>query len=243
MSFILANVQCKPGLVGIFCLCTLMALPASVLRADEQLMLFPVESVSDSQLENDKTLERYSHVGRGHYTPLPLRKLNEKRVNKFETSFEECAPGRNSVSNERSIFGAVGDGTSNNAMGVNMRVHYPVYDLVFRLYEGEKEISPSDLESFRLGLMNNRIPAIWGGWRHNGMLYKVTAMTAQNHNLGNFDLFKMEIQNPTDQPLPNLLVAALDGSPDMRLEDRVIRGLGSAHCFLSKIRLPTFSLC
>ena len=65
--------------------------------------------------------------------------------------------------------------------------------------DGGKEIMPDSLDSFRLGLVNNRLPAIWGGWRHGELLYKVSVMTVPDETNGNFDLYKLEIQNPTDQ--------------------------------------------
>jgi len=45
-------------------------------------------------------LRRLSAVGRGRYVPLPLKKPDDQHINTFETNFEECAPGRNSGSNE-----------------------------------------------------------------------------------------------------------------------------------------------
>ena len=36
-------------------------------------------------------LQRLSKVGRGHYLPQRLKRLDEQHVDKFETSFEECA--------------------------------------------------------------------------------------------------------------------------------------------------------
>ena len=45
-------------------------------------------------------LQRLSKVGRGRCVPQRLKRPDEQRVDKFETSFEECAPGRNSAANE-----------------------------------------------------------------------------------------------------------------------------------------------
>ena len=53
-------------------------------------------------------------------------------------------------------------------------------------------------------------------------------MTVPDEKNGNFDLYKLEIQNPTDKPAASKLAAVLEGPPDMRLEDGVVRGLGDA---------------
>ena len=66
--------------------------------------------------------------GRGHYVPLRLKRLDEKHVDKFETSFEECAPGRNSAANEWSAFGAIGN-MDFNCMGRELWVRYPAFEL------------------------------------------------------------------------------------------------------------------
>jgi hypothetical protein len=184
-------------------------------------MIYPVEPVR--QKKNDS--EWSSKVGRGQYVPQRLKRLDEKHINKFETSFEECAPGRNSGANEWSAFGAIGN-MDFNAMGRDLWVRYPAFDLKFRL-QGEKSIiEPGELDSFRVGLVNNRLPAIWGGWQHAGLLYKVSAMTVPSPQCGNFDLYKLEIQNPTAGPLPSKLFVGVDGPPDMKLTDGVLRGLG-----------------
>lgn len=163
----------------------------------------------------------------GVYIPQRLKRADEKHVDRFETSFEECAPGRNSAANEWSAFGIEGD-KDFNAMGRDLHVRYPVFDLVFRLFEGEKEIKPDTDDSFRLGLMNNRIPAIWGSWIHDGLHYTVTVMTVPGGELGNYDLYKLSIQNPTESPKPSNLFAVVEGPPDVRLEEGVVRGLGGA---------------
>jgi hypothetical protein len=98
-------------------------------------------------------------------------------------------------------------------MGRELWVRYPAFDLEFRMQDGGSVIEPGQLESFRLGLVNNRLPAIWGGWQHGGLLYKVSVMTVPNPQCGNFDLYKLEIQNPTAQPLPGQLLVAVDGPP------------------------------
>ena len=107
-------------------------------------------------------------------------------------------PGRNSGANEWSAFGAIGN-MDFNAMGRELWVRYPAFEIEFRLQDGGSVIEPGQLESFRLGLVNNRLPAIWGGWQHGGLLYKVSVMTVPSPQCGNFDLYKLEVQNPTDQ--------------------------------------------
>ena len=115
-----------------------------------------------------------------------------------------------------------------NAIGRDMHVRYPAFDLVFRLDDGQHEIKPDSLASFRLGLVDQRLPAIWGGWQHNGLLYKVSVMTIPSAEQGNFDLYKLQIQNPTSAPIPSQLAATIEGPPDMRVEEGVVRGLGDA---------------
>jgi hypothetical protein len=189
---------------------------------------FHVTAQDTQARRKEMALKALSEAGRGSYVPQRLKKADEKRVDKFEASFEECAPGRNSGANEWSAFGVDSGNKDFNCMGREMMVRYPVFDLVFRLYDGDKEIKPGESDSFRLGLMDNRIPAIWGGWQHEELLYKVTAMTVPSPEQGNFDLFKMQIQNPTSGPLTSKLAAGLDGPPDMRLEQGVVRGQGGA---------------
>ena len=130
--------------------------------------------------------------------PSKLPDYAAKHIERFDTSFEECAPGRNSGANEWSAFGAIGD-RDFNCMGREMYVRYPLYDLGFRIVDGGKEVMPDSLDTFRLGLVNNRLPAIWGGWRHGDLLYKVSVMTVPDEKNGNFDLYKLEVQNPTDK--------------------------------------------
>jgi hypothetical protein len=191
-------------------------------------MIYPVESQRDRPTSTDKAaaeLQRLSRIGRGQYVPQRLKRLDEKHVDKFETCFEECAPGRNSGANEWSAFGAIGN-MDFNAMGRELWVRYPAFDLKFRLQDGKTVVEPGQLESFRLGLVNNRLPAIWGGWQHGGLLYKVSAMTVPSPECGNFDLYKLEVQNPTAAPLPSKLLVDVDGPPDMQLTDGILRGLG-----------------
>ena len=76
---------------------------------------------------------------------------------------------------------------------------------------------PDSLDTFRLGLVERRLPAIWGGWRHGDLLYKVSVMTVPDETNGNFDLYKLEVQNPTDKAQPSTLAAILEGPPDLRL--------------------------
>lgn len=192
--------------------------------------------------------ERLSRIGTGHYVPTKLPANTAKHVERFDTSFEECAPGRNSGANEWSAFGTIGD-RDFNCMGREMYVRYPLYDLGFRILDGGKEVMPDSFESFRLGLVNNRLPAIWGGWRYGDLLYKVSVMTVPDAKNGNFDLYKLEIQNPTDKPLPSKLAAVLEGPPDMRLEEGVVRGLGDAAFLLADqpseqaLKLRDWGLC
>ncbi len=135
----------------------------------------------------------------------------------------KCAPGRNSGANEWSAFGAIGN-MDFNCMGRELWVRYPAFDLTFRLYDGDREIRPGQLKSFRLGLVENRMPGIWGGWQHEGLFYKVSVMTIPSADLGNFDLYKLQVQNPGGEPKTSKLVAGIDGPPDLRLEEGVVRG-------------------
>jgi hypothetical protein len=182
-----------------------------------------------------------SRLGTGHYLPSQLPDYTAQHIERFDTSFEECAPGRNSNANEWSAFGAIGD-RDFNCMGREMYVRYPLYDLCFRIVDGPSSLSPFDgeravrgkegmpdsLDTFRLGLVEGRLPAIWGGWRYGDLLYKVSVMTVPDEKNGNFDLYKLEVQNPTDNAQPSKLAAILEGPPDMRLGDGVVRGLGEA---------------
>ena len=161
------------------------------------------------------------------YVPQRLKNRDEKHVDRFETSFEECMPGRNSAANEWSAFGIDGD-RDFNAMGRDLHVRYPVFDLVFRILDGDKETKPDTLDSFRIGLMNNRLPAIWGAWIHDGLYYRVTVMTIPGGGLGNYDLYKLQVQNPTTSVLSSKLAAVVEGPPDVRKDDDVVRGLGDA---------------
>ena len=65
---------------------------------------FGADDLPGRAAESETDLQRLSKVGRGQYVPLRLKRLDEKHVYKFETSFEECAPGRNSGANEWSAF-------------------------------------------------------------------------------------------------------------------------------------------
>src|ERR1039458_8495649 len=71
--------------------------------------------------------ERLSRIGTGHYVPSKLPAWAAKHVERFDTSFEECAPGRNSNANEWSAFGAIGD-RDFNCIGRDMYVRYAVLD-------------------------------------------------------------------------------------------------------------------
>ena len=93
---------------------------------------------------------------------------------------------------------------------------------------GSRRSSRIRLDSFRLGLVDRRLPAIWGGWQYDGLLYKVSVMTVPSAEHGNFDLYKLQVQNRTSEPSPSQLAATIEGPPDMRLDDGVVRGLGDA---------------
>ncbi|HIJ64609.1 MAG TPA: hypothetical protein HPP77_01555 [Candidatus Hydrogenedentes bacterium] len=186
-----------------------------------------VAPVSISHAEQEE-LGALSRIGKGGYVPLRLKRFDGKRTETFDTSFEECAPGRNSAANEWSAFGAPSGNMDFNAMGRNLRVRYPIFDLVFRVYDGDAEIKPDTLDSFRLGLVENRYPAIWGGWQYDGLVYRVSVRTVPSDEHGNYDLYKLEVQNPTAQAVSSKLAVGFDGPPDMRVEDGVVRGLGDA---------------
>ena len=192
--------------------------------------------------------QRLARIGTGHYAPSKLPADTARPVERFDTSFEECAPGRNSNANEWSAFGAIGD-RDFNCMGRELYVRYPLYDLAFRLIDGDHEIPPGSLDTFRLGLVNNRLPAIWGGWQRDGLLYKVSVLTVPDNQNGNFDLYKLQVQNPTGKPLTSKLAAILEGPPDMRLKDGVVRGLGDAPFLIAdepaeqRLQLRDWGLC
>jgi hypothetical protein len=190
--------------------------------------LHDVAAVDLARERKRRELEHLSSVGRGAYTPLPLRDEHDRHVATFHTSFEECAPGRNSAANEWSAFGAIGD-RDFNAMGRDMRVRYPAFDLVFRLGTADDELAPDSRPDFCLGLVQGRMPAIQGSWTYAGLAYTVAAMTVPDPVLGNYDLFRLEVTNPGDRPLPGSLIAGIDGAPDLRLgADAVVRALGDA---------------
>jgi hypothetical protein len=80
-------------------------------------------------------------------------------------------------------------------------------------------------------------------------LYKVSVMTIPSSDLGNFDLYKLQVQNLGTRPAQGKLVAGLDGPPDMRLEQGVVRGLGRAPFLVadppaqSRLALRDWGLC
>ncbi len=181
-------------------------------------------------IDRQREIERLSRVGRGQYEPTRLKPIGQPRELKFDTHFEETAPGRNSAANEWSAYGALRDRAFNN-MGRDLRVRYPAYDLVFRMYDGEREIAPDSLNSFRLGLVRRNLPAIEARWEHDGLAYAVSVMAVPFDDRGAYDLYKLEIRNPGDPGAPGLdskLAVGMDGPPDMRLEGNVVRGLGDA---------------
>ncbi len=186
-----------------------------------------VTDVDTQVARRQRELDGLTRVGTGAYVPLPITEYEDHRVDRFETSFEECAPGRNSAANEWTTFGVPG-GLNFNAIGRDLHVRYPLNDLVFRLDSDGGEVKPDELPNFRLGLVAGNLPAVWGGWAHNGLLYKVSAMTVPSAEHGAFDLYKLEVQNLGTEPLTSELMAVLEGAPDMRLEGRTVRGLGDA---------------
>ncbi len=72
------------------------------------------------------------------------------------------------------------------------------------------------------------MPAIWGGWLYGDLLYKVSALTVPDPRNGHFDLYKLEIRNPTDRSAEAKLAAIVEGPADMRIDGGVLRGLGDA---------------
>jgi hypothetical protein len=182
--------------------------------------------------ERARRMEQMSRIGTGGYAPPRLRRLGEARDERFDTSFEEAAPGRNSAANEWSAFGWPTGRSDLNCLGRGMRVRYPTFDLVFRLREKGVELEPGDLEGFRLGLVGGYLPAIKSSWEHGGLRYKVAAMS-RPFGSGAYDIYRVEVTNPTSKPLPSALIAGLDGPPDMRPADGVVRGLGSVPFLLT----------
>ncbi|MHB1000877.1 MAG: hypothetical protein ACYC27_16670 [Armatimonadota bacterium] len=178
------------------------------------------------------SLAALEKIGKGKYSPPALKQLNESRELKFDTNFEELAPGRNSAFNEWSTFGFPGNQDFNN-LGREMRVRYPAYDLVFRLYDAGKEIAPDQLDSFRLGLVNRNIPGIWGGWDYNRLKYKVSVVSVPFDARGAYDLYRLDVTNPTASPIESLLSAGIDGPPDMKLDNGLLTGLGDAPFLLA----------
>ncbi len=183
-------------------------------------------------IRKSRQLALASQVGTGDYQPLRLTGYDDRHVAVFDASFEECAPGRNSAANEWSTFGVVGN-LDFNAIGRDMHVRYPAFDLVFRHDDGQQETKPDSLDSFRMGLVDGRLPAIWGGWQCDGLLYKVSVMTVPSSEHGNFDLYKLQVQNRTAVAAESHLTATLEGPPDMRLDEGVVRGLGNAPFLLA----------
>ena len=67
--------------------------------------------------------------------------------------------------------------------------------------------------------------------------------------LGPYDLYRLDVQNHTDKPQQSLLSAIVEGPPDMRLMDGVVRGLGEAPFLiadppsLSKLAFRDWGLC
>ena len=195
-----------------------------------------VEHASTTDLvaaAKQRELHALSEAGLGEYVPQRLKKAADHREKTFETSFEEYAPTRNSGANEWSAFGAIGN-MDFNCMGRDLLVRYPVFDLHFCLVENGREIEPGTLDSFRLGLVNGKLPAVWGGWEHEGLRYKVSAMTIPDPENGHYDLYKLEVRNPGGAPIESTLLAQIIGPPDLHIEDGVVKGLGGAPFLLAE---------
>ena len=177
--------------------------------------------------ERNNKVALLESIGKGNYAPPRLKKTGEQRELKYDASFEETAPGRNSAANEWSAFGWPGNQAFNN-IGRDLRVRYPAYDMVFRLYDGDKEIGPDQLDSFRLGLVRGNLPDIWAGWQYEGLQYKVSVVAVGYGDQGAYDLYKVEMSNPTSAAKESKLAVGLDGPPDMRLDGDLITGLDGA---------------
>lgn len=189
--------------------------------------------------------------GTNPYQPPRLRKPGDRYV-EFEYAFEQCAPGRNSHANEWGAFGSFWGPVQ--AMGRRLRVRYPLFDLVFFVDINGRPFEPMESNSLRLGLVQNRIPAVWGRWSVDGVEYQVTAMTVQDPD-GAFDLYKLEMKNLSTETRPAGLVAGWDGPPGLQLDSAgadagwsVLRGQGSALAVVSppdgaKLDLREFGVC
>jgi hypothetical protein len=187
-----------------------------------------------SQAEIARQLAELSRIGKGNYERPRLKRTGEPRELKFNYHFEETAPGRNSAANEWSAYGTTSGKNAFNCLGRQMRVRYPAYDLAFSLEPGAEDFPPGELESFRLGLVDDKLPAIWAGWEYKGLAYRVSVMAVPFGDAGDaMDLYKLEIRNPSQSHLEGKFVAGVDGPPDMRLEGDVVRGLGDAPFFLT----------
>lgn len=210
-----------------------------------QVEVTEVMSQEEQKRATREEAEALSRLTRGPYAPPRIRQPGEREV-EFQYSFEECAPGRNSHTNEWGAFGAF-EGPF-NTLGTRLRVRYPLCDLVFRLFDGQREVEPRGLESFRLGLVDNFLPAVWASFEYEGLRYRVTAYCVPDPD-GAFDLFKLEITNPGKEGQTSLLAACVDGPPDLRLEGEVVRGLGTAPLFVAdgptttELFLRDFGLC
>ncbi|MBI3922632.1 MAG: hypothetical protein HY318_14515, partial [Armatimonadetes bacterium] len=210
-----------------------------------QVEVTQVTTDEEQKQRNGTELEALSKLARGAYLPPRIRQPGEREV-EFEYSFEECAPGRNSHTNEWSAYGAF-EGPF-NTLGTHLRVRYPLCDLVFRLFDGDREIEPGTLDSFRLGLVDGFLPALWASFEHKELRYRVTAYCVPEED-GAFDLFKLEITNPGKEARTGHLAACVDGPPDLRLDGDVVRGMGSVPLFLadpperSELFLRDWGLC
>ncbi len=187
-----------------------------------------IDNALPSQAGVGRDLARLSAIGKGSYSPARLKRPGEGRELIYDYHFEETAPGRNSAANEWSSFGWPGDRQAFNNIGRDLRVRYPAYDLVFRLYGGDKEILPDSLNSFRLGLVRGDLPGIRSFWEYRGLKYDVSVLSVGCGDEGAYDLYRLRVSNPTAAALESGLAAGFDGPPDMRLDGDVVTGLGGA---------------
>lgn len=171
------------------------------------------------------TTRELSAIASGRYATPPLKPVGRPRELKFDTSFEEVAPGRNSAANEWSAFGADMPNMM-NCMGRDMRVRYPACDLVFRLADADGEVSPDSLASFRLELVDGRLPGIQARWTHDGLAYRVGVVSVPMDTRRAYDLYRVQVTNRSATPRRPRLTAGIDGPPDLALRHGVVRGLG-----------------
>ena len=90
----------------------------------------------------------------------------------FDASFEESALRAQQCRERVEHVWRMGN-MDFNAIGRDMHVRYPAFDLVFRLDDGQQEIKPDSLASFRLGLVDN-------GCRPSGVAGSTTACSTRS---------------------------------------------------------------